>query len=319
MTEKSAVRRNLNVEIWRILFCIVIVIYHVGMVFEKNILGVGYLCVEFYFLLSGYGFYRAYVSKRSRNQKLRVWAEYAKNRFLRLYPLYLGAMAAMLAVRLITGETILSRLPEQIRDCAAEFVMLQCSPLGNSVLVLTDWYVATLFWGSLLFMLLLLIGGRVTAWVICPVTALVIYGYYARLIAKIDVIVAHYGFLRALAGIGLGIFLGAVTEAVAGRIGAYGADKTQMKELRKGLRKVLAPAANLLLLGITVYYQFGVRSLWDFVIIGLFFAALLCMLPGENGWLSRFEGPIRRLSGLTYPVYLFQLPVLTLIAYLAGR
>ena len=138
---------------------------------------------------------------------------------------------------------------------------------------------------------------------------------YARLIAKIDVIVAHYGFLRALAGIGLGIFLGAVTEAVAGRNGAYGADKTQMKELPKGL----APAANLLLLGITVYYQFGVRSLWDFVVIGLFFAALLCMLPGENGWLSRFEGPIRRLSKLTYPVYLFQLPVLTLIAYLAGQ
>ena len=323
-SEKS---RNLNIEIWRILFCIVIVLYHVGMVFGKNLLGVGYLCVEFYFILSGYGVYRAYQSVLRRlpaNQsddlpviqsvkaRTKALAEYAAKRFIRLYPLYFAAIAAMAAVRLITGESLISDLPELIRSCGAEFFMLQCSPLGNAVMVLTDWYVATLFWGSLLYMLLLLLGGRLTSLVICPAAAVLIYGYYARLIAKIDVIVSYYGFLRALAGIGLGIFLGAVIEAL---------QKKRYEKNAAGSKpdKILLVSANLILCLITVYYQFGTRSLWDFAVIGLFFVSLFALLLTAGHIGGRWEKWIRILSGLTYPIYLFQLPILKLAEYLLGH
>ncbi len=303
--------RNLNIEIWRIIFCLVIVLYHIGMVFEKNLLGAGYLCVEFYFILSGYGVYRAY-QKIEMTRKSGAFFSYAGRRLLRLYPMYLCAMALMLAVRLLTGEIPPDGVWAYLKDCRAEFVMLQCSPLGGSVMVLTDWYVATLFWGSLLIMLLLLVGGRVTSLAICPVASILLYGYFARLIAKIDVIASYYGFLRALAGLGLGVFLGAVTQLWTGR------KQDNDNGNGKAGYVIAAATANLILAGVTVYFQFGVRSLWDFAVIALFFVALMLLVSTGRNTSGRMPAAVGDLSRLTYPVYLFHLPILEMIAGFLG-
>ncbi|MCR5417358.1 MAG: acyltransferase family protein [Lachnospiraceae bacterium] len=312
---KAENSRNYNIELWRIVFCVVIVIYHFGITFGRNLLGAGYLCVEFYFLLSGLGIYMAY--QKGKEQGIKGLFPYAKSRFLRLYPLYIASMAAMLISDLITHQIVLSEVPGLLKNCLAEFFMLQCSPLGNSVLVYTNWYVATLFWGSLLYMLILLLLKKAAVYVICPLTGIGLYYYYARLIAKIDVIVSYHGFLRALAGLGLGIFLAALAEAVT-HLRDEKAPNTE-NSASGGIWIILVIPANLLLIYAVYYFGIGVRSLKDFVMIGLFFAALFLLVSGKDPVPKKGRKMLAVASRLTYPVYLFQLPVLQLLYYLSQR
>ena len=99
----------------------------------------------------------------------------------------------------------------------AEFLMLQCGPLGNEVLISANWYVAAMFMGSILLLCLLMLTGRWGGLFICPVLLLSIYHYYFRLIRKIDVIYSYHAVLRALAGLSAGIFYRLPYLAVAGK------------------------------------------------------------------------------------------------------
>ncbi|MCR5338499.1 MAG: acyltransferase family protein [Lachnospiraceae bacterium] len=308
--------RKSDIEIWRIFFCLVVLGFHISAKTEWPYFHIGYLGVEFFFLLSGLGVYQSCLKREETKDqpdagsKLSYFLRYAKKKFLRLYPLYFLSLIAMLIIRMITLPMGFQQALLCLKNCLAEFLMLQCSPIGGEVLISANWYVAVLFWGSLFYVAVYLLFGRKVLVLSGLAAAVNLYAYYFRLIGKIDVIFSYHAFLRALAGLGLGIFLGGVSGFFCSRGGA----KTSFRGMAGGLFFVVFP--NLILMAIVIYTNLGHRSKLDFLVITLFFASLLLLLCGPDICPERLLPAVKKLSGLTYFIYLFQMPVIELLIFL---
>lgn len=303
ITNTEAPERNYVLELWRFIFCIMVLGFHFFSKIDSKLFHVGYLGVEFFFLVSGYfigSFYFRQLEGRDLGNRLKSVGHYILSRFRRLYPLYFAALIVMLIIKLLIGQLTFSMLPSTLKSCYAEFLMLQWTPLGNEVLISADWYVPAVFFGGIFFVILLALTEKIGGYLLAPAISFFLYRYYYLLIGKIDVIIYHHCILRGIAGLGLGIFIYFICQSIP----AISA-------------KLAAPffiAANLIVIGVFIYSQFGHRSKWDFFIIGLYaFSLLLLMLAGT----SKLPEPVQKAFGFlgktTYPIYILQMPVIELL------
>lgn len=259
-------------------------------------------------------FYIFTTIKKSIVARLKSVLSYAVSRFKRLYPFYALALILMLGVRmfilllsaeLITFKDCFFYILTAMKNCFAEFLTLQWTPLGNEVLISAGWFVPAVFWGGLFFVLLLALTGRFGGYILSPLISFLIYRYYFNLIGKIDVIAAHHSVLRGIAGIGFGVFL-------------YFLCKNFRRLVANRSKGPLIPGffcifASLLFLGIFIYTNFGRRSKWDFLVIALYGIGLLFLMSGS----LKLPEPVNKfflfLGKLTYPIYIFQMPVIELL------
>lgn len=249
-----------------------------------------------------------------------------------MYPFYLLALVLMLGVQtlltlrpIMPKARLLSDIPwthkpllsltfflhtlsgifTTIINCFAEFLTLQWTPLGNEVLISAGWFVPAVFWGGLFFVLLLALTGKFGGYILSPLISFLIYRYYFHLIGKIDVIFSYHSVLRGIAGIGFGVFLYFLCAVLRSWVA-----KRQKSAL---ISKLFSIFASLLFLGLFVYTNFGRRSKWDFLIIALYGIGLLFLMSGS----LKLPEPVNRfflfLGKLTYPIYVFQMPVIELI------
>ena len=306
-------KRVYMVEFWRFFFCLAVVGLHLFSELKMPYFTAGYLGVEFFFILSGYGIASFYLSKMQEQkitERVSQLGVYIGKRLRRLYPLYFLALLVMLAIKSVLAHWSVADVWEYLKAGWAEFLMMQCGPMGGEVLVFTDWYVAAVFWGGLLLLLLLLVTGNVGGFLLCPLISFGIYTYYFRLIRKIDVIVSYHAILRGIAGIALGIFLGFVVHFLLQK----GAG--DLKKVHPLVQKGLFWGANGLLAGLFVYTNYGRRSGADFVVIGLYTIALFLLMITKVELPERVEAFFKKMGQITYPIYLFQIPIITCIVSL---
>lgn len=307
--------RDDTVELWRFLFCIAVLGLHFFSKINSTIFRAGYLGVEFFFLLSGYGVFRFYTKKMARQtmaDRLSALGTYIGRRIIRLYPLYFISLLLMLLLRIVQQNLSFGQIVSYLKLEWAELLWLQCGPLGNEVLISEHWYVPAMFWGSLFLLVILMVTGRFGGFFLCPVISMGIYGYYLRLIHKIDVIYSYHAVLRAIAGISLGIFIGFVVDFLQKKW-------EESTEKNKGIDRkpyFLYWIANLLLLTVLVYMNFGRRSFMDFVVIGVFAVAISFLLFLRRPVPDRASRVFAVLSSVSYPIYLFQMPVIELFFWL---
>lgn len=300
--------RDYTVELWRFFFCIAVLGLHFFSKTEYSFFRAGYLGVEFFFLLSGYGIFSFYVKNMEGKKfllKLDKFGFYIGSRILRLYPLYLLSLLCMLVLRMFQNSWSLPDVTGYLKRGWAEFLMLQCGPLGNEVLISAHWYVAAFFWGSVILIILLMLTGKAGGFLLCPIISIGIYSYYFQLIRKIDVIFSYHAVLRAVAGLAFGIFIGFCVRAV----------QTKFGEKARGPLYMLG---NVLLAGVFIFTNFGRRSWTDFLVIALYGIALFCLLYAAFPISEKKKVLFKRLSSVTYPVYLFQMPVIELLFWLTG-
>ncbi len=304
--------RDYTVELWRFIFCIVVLGLHFFVKTKYSFFRAGYLGVEFFFVLSGYGIYSYYIKQMQRktfSDRLYQFGRYIGMRLIRLYPLYLISLLCMLIFRVLSEGWSLSKVFSYFKQGWAEFCMLQCGPLGNAVLISPHWYVAAFFWGSVILLLLLMFTGKAGGYIACPIISFFIYRYYFHLIGKIDIIYSYHAVLRAVAGLALGVFVGFLSQFLWEKL----FEKSKMY-----IRYALYWSANLALLGVVIYTNYGHRSKIDFLII------LICMLSVLTLFMTRIpvdkkkKALFARLSGVTYPIYLFQMPVIEMLFWVAG-
>ena len=315
MSEQKKVSqgRDYTVELWRFVFCIVVLGLHFFSKTSYSFFRAGYLGVEFFFLLSGFGIWQFYL-KRMAGQKLSdrlyQFGLYIGSRLKRLYPFYFLSLLCMLLLRTWQYHWSISDIISYLKTGWAEFLMLQCGPLGNEVLISANWYVAAMFMGSILLLCLLMLTGRWGGLFICPVLSLSIYHYYFRLIRKIDVIYSYHAVLRALAGLSAGIFIGCLIWQLQEKVSqgklAFGINEKK----RKLLQKLVYGLANGILAAIVIYTNFGRRSAGDFVVITLFALCLFGLLLVKKEIPQKLSVVFQKLGAVTYPIYLFQMPVI---------
>lgn len=300
--------REYTVELWRFFFCITVLGLHFFIKTEYSFFRAGYLGVEFFFLLSGYGIYSYYMKcmhGQNMGERLYQFGRYIGARIVRLYPLYFLSLLCMLIFRIVAEKWSLVRIVNYMKAGWAEFLLLQCGPLGDAVLISPHWYVAAFFWGSVILLLLLLLTGKVGGYLLCPIISVVIYRYYIGLIGKIDIIYSYHAVLRALAGLALGVFIGFLVEFVHAR----------KSEVPSWIRMSGYVIGNMILLGVFVYTNFGHRSLVDFVVIALYAVALFLLFAVQIPVGTKKKALFQRLSSWTYPIYLFQMPIIECIFF----
>lgn len=310
-------RRNTLLEFWRFLFCIAVLGFHFFSKTTLNFFHAGYLGVEFFFIVSGYfiaSHYEKYKPGAFFTEKARFIFSYVFSRLKRLYPLYLLALLMMLFVKTIFNRYNIFQVLSLLKDCFAEFFLLQWTPLGKEVLISAGWFVPSVFWGGLLFLLLLVLTGRFGGLILSPLVSFFIYRYYFHLIGKIDVIYAHHSVIRGIAGIGLGVFLYFICRPLSSRI----------KEVKNAPLLSLSCfiVANLIFTFTFIYTNFGHRSKLDFLIIFLYAVALLlfmCTSQALSDHIPEKPGNTFLFLGkLTYPIYVLQMPFIETLFYLIG-
>jgi len=205
---------------------------------------------------------------------------------------------------------------------------LQCGPLGNEVLISADWYVAAVFWGGIILLLLLMLTGRFGGLVICPLVSIGIYGYYLNLIGKIDVIFSYHAVLRGIAGLSLGGFIYFLVNSFQKektspvRSDQSGNPDMQSPAIKKQITLpkyaewILFVLANLVLTGVLVYTNFGRRCPMDFVVITLFAGSLFLLMRSKVECQERIGKVMRLMGKVTYPIYIFHMPIIELVLYL---
>ncbi len=313
--------RDYTVELWRFLFCIVVLGFHFFIKTKYSFFRAGYLGVEFFFVLSGYGIYSYYIKQMqgtSFSDRLYQFGRYIGLRLIRLYPLYLISLLCMLLFRALSSGWNVTKVFSYMKMGWAEFCMLQCGPLGNAVLISAHWYVAAFFWGSVILLLLLMLTGRVGGYAICPVTSLLIYRYYFHLIGKIDVIYSYHAVIRAVAGLALGVFIGFTAQIVWDKVFADTGQESSAGDDRNGkikkcVRYTLYILANIALAGVVIYTNFGRRSKIDFLVIAIYAIAVFTLFVTRIQVSEKKKALFARLSGVTYPIYLFQMPIIEML------
>lgn len=294
--------RNYLLEMWRFVFCMMVLGFHYFAKIDGTLFHAGYLGVEFFFLVSGYfigQYYTNHLKGKEVKERIQSVGIYIWSRIKRLYPLYLFALLLAIAVRTIINHYTISDIISLIKNCYAEFLLLQWTPLGNEVLISADWYIPAVFFGSLLFVLILAITGKFGGYILAPIISFLIYRYYFILIGKIDIIVYHHCVLRGIAGLGLGVFVYFLCQLV--------------RQYPKWLEIVLYTLANMSLVGIFVYSNFGHRSKWDYVVIGIYAISLFILMSCNPLKLNLTLQKVFSFMGKsTYPIYIFQMPIIEL-------
>lgn len=305
--------RVYTIELWRFFFCIAVLGLHVGTMFDLPVFTAGYLGVEFFFILSGYGIGTYYVKHMEQKQFSKQFYElglYIGKRLKQLYPLYFVALLSVLIMRMVSQDWGMSGLFTYMKSGYAEFLMMQCGPMGGEVLISADWYVAAVFWAGIITLLLLILTGKTGGILICPLVGIGIYAYYLKLICKIDVIFSYHAVLRGIAGVCLGIFLCFLLRFLEER------NMTEKLWAHKVFSCGCYILANIALLGTVIYMYAGHRGWKDFLVIGIYVISLFLLLatkvqPGE-----RVERIFKGIGKTTYPIYILHMPVLELLKLL---
>lgn len=307
-------RRNTLLELWRFFFCMAVLGLHFFSKIESELFHGGYLGVEFFFIVSGYfigAYYSRYQEGRPAKERLITIVSYTRSRLKRLYPFYVLALVFMLIVRIITKEYRVSEIFRIVKNCFPEFFLLQWIqwgdkvPWGNEVLISAGWFVPAVFFGGLFFVVVLALTGKAGGYIVAPLMSFFIYRYYFNLIGKIDVIYAHHGVLRGIAGVAFGVFIYFICGHLRSLI-----EKLPNSRI---LSTLLCILASLLFLGIFIYTTYGRRSKWDFLVIALYGTGLLLLMSGSLKLPEKPDRIFLFLGKLTYPIYVFQMPVIELV------
>ena len=287
--------KNYAVEFYRILATVLICAHHLyKFPLEYDNLAV---CVEFFFLLSGYFLMRTY-DREERHS----CAAFAKRRLSRLYPEYLLAYLVLLpGLCLFHGEHL------RLEVIVPELALLKSTGLFYDGYNYPGWYVCTLFWGELILYCLISHNRKRFTNVVAPL--LVLFGYTwlfncGRGIGNLELWDSYFPMLRALCGLSLGVLI----------------HEAQRSDLLAGLKLWQGTVLEAAALGVIVYSLATDANLWALAILG--FVVLLVVTTGQRGYLSsvifnqKFFGS---LSALTYGMYLNQALVILFVWYVAGQ
>ena len=172
--------RNAEIDFFRILFAVVVVISHSDGLQPNDLkkfpfVG-GYLAVEFFFILSGYFAVKQVPAFSSRYQMVPVWTW---NKYKRIFTYVIPAVIIHYLINAyITGLSFFDTIKSLLYG-VFEMFLFPMTGLRETFFVLPLWYLSAMLILLPLFYAALLKNKDLFLYVLCPVFALLIYGYYS--------------------------------------------------------------------------------------------------------------------------------------------
>lgn len=281
------VKKNYAVQVYRILCTLIICWHHFqGAVGKIEILKHGYICVEFFFILSGYFLVRYFAEEETNGGHSTVG--YLLHRIKRLYPEY--CFAAVVAI-LIIGIGGRKFTPVK---AIAEMLMIQYLGIIGGGYNTPCWYISVLLCTSVLIYGMLVQNKNLYIRVIAP--AMIVTGY-AFIAGQSDVIEVwdtegfiYVPLLRGFCAMSIGVLVERLTH-----------NKNLLLKNRR-----TATTAELICL-IVICIGIAAEETWDYLVIAAFAVLIFLAMTGQGGigcFLNRERKSVNYLGDLAYTLYL---------------
>ncbi len=292
-----------SIDFWKIVFTVLIIALHCGVSFGWC------MGVEFFFLVSGF-----LLAKSSYNVKKQrsVWS-YIKNRLIRLYPTYFVSMIVYIIVFLLINkpdnisENTFIYLLENIVGSWKPILMLQ--PFGKSEFIPMNpngWYVAALFWVSILLFIVLKYVSRKIIKIILPIVSIIILGIYCVEYGCMDFWETHRRLV--IGGTSYEIVADSIFRAISlmsiGIILYFIWDKYNERIKGKILNVFIIFEMIGYIIVIVTSFFVGYTRLDFILLVILCFCVFVSFLPHNRAWI--YSKTIKKISGWTYSIYLNQ-------------
>lgn len=305
-------KRNGEIDILRFLFAISILIFHFNDLYDYGVFFNGNICVEFFFILSG--FLMAKQTEKYRSQRLGgndvanvTWMLTLKKIFP-IYAYYFSAVVLQIIIRFIIVNgmnftEVFNGLLKSIPTFTLSFMgLLRDSDV--SFYVGNTWYLSALLIASLLLYPLLIKFHDFTVKIICPILALFLIGYIFVMYGTMTVWkgwadFCFRGILRAVGEMSLGVFLVPLSEAFCEKL-------SWLIESEKVVAKLLLTAVKIFIFAIPVIYASGEEFGGDFSIHAMLFIAFGIMLSFSNfGYCIKDSKFSRYLGKISLPIFIY--------------
>ena len=297
MTHAERKGRNGALELYRFVFCMLVLLFHCGFMGMQK----GYLGVEFFFLTGGW-FMMAHYEKQEAKGRVQP-GEYLLGRVRQLYPYHLMMWAiCFLWLVLVEHSPVGPLLTQQLSG----LFLVNAFGIDAEVYLVSgaEWYLSAMLAASVILYGLLCFNKKLFLTLIAPVTALAVLGYMQNTLGTFNGTawqqgpggIATLGLWRAMAEMSLGCILYKLSIRVKARM------------CRTKLTAHLASAAELLLLAllfkIMLTWPEPMSDLLPLVLMMLFLFSVMTM---ESSLTSLLSHPVCRYLGrISMPMYLCQ-------------
>ena len=295
-----------GIELYRFIMTLMVCLHHFRLYSETTLpFGGGYLAVDFFFILSGYFLYHHSIKKENIHSTnvLQETAEYAMDRYKRLFPRYL--LALLLSVVVCVCALRADMNITQISAWVAKILMFDGIYVHTQIDIMPQgWYCSVLLIDSILIYFFCVKFGQKFAKKAALMLAVGIY----------MVLFWRYGFLNLYTQFGFGItvggFRGLAGLCMGNVLCSLGVGKRQHGRKTGWIDAVIFLAST----G-TIFYALLWNTAYnksDFVIL-VFFLVILYYLLGDNNISRLFDRyKLGGLGNISYNMYLIHYAVAVL-------
>lgn len=232
MTSKQARKmRNGEIDFFRFVFSLIIVLLHFGMKFGNQIFVRGYIGVEFFFVVTGFLMAGHAAGMRRKSNDPGVIADetwrYLLKKVRSFYPYYISAMLIQIVIRFIFVRHI--GLAEFANRSLRSIPIVTLTYMGlarggtNDFYVGNTWFLSAMLFAVFFLYPVLLFNYRFATQIIFPFLAIFLPGYIYMTNGVIALKweawngVVFFGILRAVSELALGGLLFRISELTAAR------------------------------------------------------------------------------------------------------
>ncbi len=305
-------KRNGEIDVLRFVFALAILIFHFNALYDFGLFRYGNICVEFFFVVSG--FLMAKQTSKFKAQNLsanevadNTWSLTLK-KIVPIYAYYFTVVVLQIIIRFIIIQKIpLSDLVNGLFKSIPTFTLTFMGLLDNndvSFYVGNTWYLSALLIASLILYPLLIKFHDFTVKILCPLIAMFFIGYLFVTYGKITVWKGWTGYcfegiIRAVGEISLGAFLVPMSDAFTKKY-------SWLVNSEKVPVKLFLTCLKLFIFAIPGLYACGFAFGNKFSLHALLFLSLGVMLSFSNvGYCIKDCAFSRYLGKLSLPIFIF--------------
>ena len=317
MKQKNTNDRNAEIDLYRFLFSMIILLHHSYQLQSASgnhiLFQSGALCVDFFFILSGYFLAKSAqsIDNSDDNYASNTWAYIFRSSY-RLFPFLFFSIFSCLLVRVLFEAQTLKEVFKLISACLPELLFLRMTGLQTIFINPIAWYISAMMLGKFILYPLLRWKGSLFAGLIAPIISVFIAGNFSHDYGLIGLTyqwkadIGYVGIFRAFMGLLLGCFSFVCVKKLS---------EVSLTQIAQIILTCIQLFSTLFIL---LYMHFCAQSNIDFFILALFFLIITISLS-EKSLISknlRCNKTFNILGKLSLPIYLNQGAVLLLAKHI---
>lgn len=305
-----------EIDFWKFICCITIVIHHSFQIFGGRVyMGAGSMCVEFFFIVSGFLTASSVARKNQQFEKDKIGTQtvnflFHKIKGFILY--YIFASAICLAVQIITDGAKNTILSESFPLSIVDFLLLNSSGLPHRYIFSASWYLSAMILGLAVIYPIMRKNRDLFVNIIAPLAAIALYSVMLNKDGYIGdpdkwYYIVTKGFLRSIAGLCLGSTAYALCERIK---------KTEKKRFSGILFSLLEIAA----MAFAVTAMHDEKNNLTPVVIFSFFVCVVISASNMSAAAPFFRRPAAVLLGkLSMTVYLCHQAIADIFEFIVNK